>query len=89
MACLALCAAMTGLRLPARAASLPPPGIAGPALPPGPDQRLIPGHWQWNGMRDIWQPSRTVPAEGFHHRWVRGHWRGRGERRVWVPGRWR
>lgn len=70
-------------------APLPPPGIGDLVPPAGPDRRVIAGHWQWNGMREVWHPARTVPSFGPRHRWVRGHWRGDGARRVWVPGRWR
>jgi hypothetical protein len=64
----------------------PPPPLPGP--PAG--YVLVPGRWDWNGVRYVWVPRHWIVRRVGYAVWVPGHW-GFGPlgRYRWIEGHWR
>jgi hypothetical protein len=69
--------------------SVPPPEAAEVvAATPGPGYYYVRGHWEWNGARYVWKPSRYIRRPHARAAWVEGHWQSSPQGWYWEPGHW-
>ncbi len=66
----------------------PPPQVEVQGTAPSPNHRWLPGYWQWNGSRHVWQAGHWAEPPEPGMLWDAPKWENHGGKWAFVDGRW-
>jgi len=66
----------------------PPPQVEVQGSPPSPKHMWLPGYWQWNGSRHVWQAGHWAEPPEPGMIWDAPKWENHGGKWAFVEGRW-
>ena len=66
----------------------PPPQVEVQGTAPSPNHRWLPGYWQWNGSRHVWQAGHWAEPPEPGMLWEAPKWENHGGKWAFADGRW-